>query len=350
MVGLEAARLPEDEAAQAGSDGLFSNIRRDAIATPRPVCCLAIDAEEDFDWDRPVRDTGYSTECMRRVTDLREILVAYGMRPSFMLTYPVLEDAAAVRLLRGQFERGECELGVQLHPWVTPPFDGEVDHGSYLGNLDAAAEERKLVQLTGKFRDVFGIDPVSFRAGRYGLSRSTTQLLERHGFTVDTSLAPRTDFRSAGGPDFSEYDCRPFWFGTGRSLLEMPLCRGLVGWGGTLAPWLYQAAVARPWAGLRAAAVLSRVRCAERVTLSPEGNDFAAMRRFLRGRQAMGQRVFSISFHSSSLWPGRNPYVRSRRDLHVFYDRLSAVLDMMADGGFAFATLSEMPALLGGAG
>lgn len=351
MVGVDAAWPP---AGTAGvdrvddSDGLFSNIRRKTIVTARPICCLAIDAEEDFDWDRPVRDTGYSTECMRHVTDLQEILGAYQCRPTYMLTYPVLEDAVVVRMLRGQYERGECELGLQLHPWVTPPFDGGVDHGSYLGNLEAVAEERKLLQLMGKFRNVFKMEPVTFRAGRYGLSRATTQLLERHGFTVDTSLAPRTDFEPAGGPDFSDYDCQPFWFGKRRALLEMPLCRGLVGWGGRLAPWLYQAAVRPPLAACRAAAILSRARCAERITLSPEGNDFAAMRRFLRRRQALGQSVFSISFHSSSLWPGRNPYVRDRPDLHVFYDRLSALLDLMANSGFAFATLAEMPALLGG--
>jgi hypothetical protein len=93
--------------------------------------------------------------------------------------------------------------------------------------------------------------------------------------------------------------------------------------------------------------VLSRLRCAERVTLSPEGNDVAAMRRFLRHRLARGQTVFSLSFHSSSLAPGRNPYVRSKAELHVFYDRLSASLDAMAGLGFGFAALADMPAMLG---
>ena len=347
VVGVDTVVLPRVPPGLAGSDGLFSNIRPHRTLSEQPICCLAIDAEEDFDWNRPVRDTGYSTECMRHVTDLREILAAYGLRPTYLLTYPVLEDPDVVRMLRGQWERGHCELGVQLHPWVTPPFEGSVDHGSYLGNLDPATEERKLVKLTGRFQDVFGVAPVTFRAGRYGLSRSTTHLLERHGFTVDTSLAPRTNFGPFGGPDFSEYDCQPFWFGERRALLEMPLCRGVVGWSRQLAPWLYGLAVQGPLAQVRAASVLSRTRCAERVTLSPEGNDFAAMRRFLSRRQALGQRVFSISFHSSSLWPGRNPYVRSRPELHEFYDRLSAVLTAMADDGFRFATLAEMPGLLG---
>jgi hypothetical protein len=71
------------------------------------------------------------------------------------------------------------------------------------------------------------------------------------------------------------------------------------------------------------------------------------MRRFLRHRRQQGQSVFSLSFHSSSLAPGLNPYVRTTADLHGFYDRLSAVLDTMAGWGFSFATLAEVPALLG---
>jgi hypothetical protein len=330
------------------ASGMFSNVRRQAYEPARPICCLAIDAEEDFDWDQPVHDTGYSTECMRRIVDLREIIAAYGFRPTYLLTYPVLENAGVVRMIRAQHERGECDMGIQLHPWVTPPFDEPSSQGSYLGNLDAATEERKLVNLIGKFREVFGVAPVTFRAGRYGLSRSTTHLLEKYGFTVDTSLAPRTDFTKSGGPNFSRYDCDTFWFGDRRALLEMPLCRSLVGWGGALAPLMYQAAVSPLMARCHVASVLSRLRCAERITLSPEGNDYAAMRRFLRHRRSHRQSVFSLSFHSSSLCPGRNPYVRSKRDLHVFYDRLSAIVDAMANIGFAFATLAEMPALLGG--
>jgi hypothetical protein len=329
------------------SDGLFSNIRPPVHAPERPICCLVLDAGEDFAWDQPARDTGYSTDGMRRIVDLREILAAYGLRPTYLLTYPVLENADVLRIIRGQHERGECDMGIDLHPWLTPPFDGPTDQSSYLGNLDVAVEERKLVKLMTKFREMFGMEPATFRAGCYALSHSTTRLLEKYGFVVDTSLAPRTNFCPAGGPDFSSYDCDAFWFGKERVLLEMPLCRSVIGWSGGLAPRLYKA-VSAPgrW---RAAFVLGRLRCAERITLSPEGNSYAAMRRFLRQRRGQSQNVFSLSFRSSSLWPGRNPYVRSRHDLHMFYDRLSAILDTMANSGFVFATLAEMPALLGGA-
>jgi hypothetical protein len=331
---------------QPDAPSLFDNVSRPAAMLRRPLCCLAVDAEEDFDWTRPVYATGYSTDCMYHIADLQEILAAYDLRPTYLLTYPVLEDDAAVRMIRREHQRGACDMGIQLHPWVTPPFDEPNDQASYLGSLHPAVEERKLVTLIARFRRAFGSDPVSFRAGRYGLSAVTTGLLEAYGFVVDTSLAPRTDFQPQGGPDFSGYDCEPFWFGRHRRLLELPLCRSLVGWSGQLAPWLYQAAAHASLAPWHVPAVLSRLRCAERVTLSPEGNDTSAMLRLLRHRRRNGQTVFSLSFHSSSLVPGRNPYVRSKADLHVFYDRLSAILDAMASWDFDFVALTDIPNLV----
>ncbi len=325
---------------------LFQNVRTTSCTTAQPLCCLAVDAEEDFDWNRPVRATGFSTECMHRIADLQGIVAAYGLRPTYLMTFPVLEDADAVRMIRCQYERGECDLGIQLHTWVTPPFEEPSTGASYLGSLDAVIEERKLVMLIRRFREIFGFAPVSFRAGRYGLSGSTARLLEKHGFTIDTSLAPRTNSRGDGGPDFSGYECDPFWFGETRALLELPLCRSLIGWSGPLAPLLYRA-TASPSGRWRMGGVLSRLRIAERVTLSPEGNDVAAMRRFLTQRRRMGQTVFSLSFHSSSMMPGRNPYVRTRADLHYFYDRLSEILDVMSGQGFRFAALGDIPTLLG---
>lgn len=315
------------------------------VRVARPACALVVDAEEDFDWDHPVQGTAYSTAHIQHIGVLHDILDAYGAVPTYLVTYPVLEDPSAVRAIRRELERGRCALGIQLHPWVTPPFDDDRAHeASYSGNLDAGLEERKLLTLARRFEEVFGFRPVVYRAGRYGLGRRTGLLLEENGFRVDTSIAPRTDFSAEGGPDYSTIDCAPFWFGTSRRLLEVPLCRSIIGWGGAAAPLLYRALTGPRLAASRAVGILTRIRCAERVTLSPEGNDVAAMQRLVRSLAARGQTVLPLSFHSSSLHPGQNPYVRSRADLHAFYDRLSALMGFLADTmAVEFVTLDSIP-------
>ena len=300
-------------------------------AVPRPgtrLGTVVIDAEEDFDWNVPVQRCRISTTNLRQVVALHEILRSWQAVPTYLLTYPVLEDSDAVRILRRQLELGQCAVGLQLHPWVTPPFEeAPLLRNSFLGNLGLDLEERKLVALKTRFEQCFGFAPTVYRAGRYGLSWHTAGLLEKHGLRIDTSLAPRTSFAAESGPDYTAYDYGLFWFGRQHSLLEVPLCRSMVGWTRSWASPLYQALAGRRWTRSRVLGLVTRLRGAERMTLSPEGNDTAAMRRLVRGLQARGENVLALSFHSSSLQPGQYPYVQSKADLHVFYDRLSEILD-----------------------
>ncbi|MDA8247580.1 MAG: hypothetical protein M0Z28_00220 [Rhodospirillales bacterium] len=320
---------------------------------PEPLATVLIDAEEDFDWLRPVRGVAHDVACMRHLSDLQGILGAYRAVPTYLLTYPVLQDAAIVASLRARLERGQCRVGIQLHPWVTPPFREAAEvRNSFAGNLPAAQEERKLLELMRAFRAGFGADPLIFRAGRYGLGAHTPALLERHGFLVDTSIAPCTSFADEAGPDFSASDYRSFWFGRSRRLLELPLCRSIVGWGGRPAARAYRwlAAAEPQYRGIaraRLPGLLAWTRCAERITLSPEGNDATAVGRLVGVLLRRRQNLLALSLHSSSLSVGHNPYVRSRAGLHLFYDRLSAILDLLAGRfGVRFVAAPELPALL----
>ena len=346
---------------------LFANATPATVSTP--LCTVLIDAEEDFDWLRPVRGVPYDIGCMRQLADLHTIMAAYGAVPTYMLTYPVLQDAATVASLRRHVAGGRCRVGLQLHPWVNPPYEeAALRANSFGSNLPADLEERKLIELVRLFRAAFGHAPTIFRAGRYGLGPNTPRLLEKHGFEIDTSIAPRTSFKAEAGPDFSSFDHGPFWFGTTRPLLEVPLCRDIVGWGGEAAARLYRSldrlpSDAQPGPdgshrrsvkgrlGQDAKRLLSKLmaasRCAERVTLSPEGNDAPAAGRLVAGLLRGRPTILALSLHSSSLVVGTNPYVRDRATLHWFYDRLSAMMDLMATRhAVRFVAGPDLPALL----
>jgi hypothetical protein len=342
--------MPAPPPPPARLSALFPSARPALLpATPaQPLCCVLIDAEEDFDWQRPVHGVAHDVGCMRHLSDLQSILAAYRAVPTYLLTYPVLQDAAIVAALRTRLARGQCLVGIQLHTWVNPPF-GEAPEvrNSFGANLSAEREEQKLLALMRLFSDAFGEMPKVFRAGRYGLGRHTPGLLEKHGFLIDTSLAPCTSFGDEEGPDFSADDFRAFWFGATRPVLELPLCRSIVGWGGAAAARAYRwlAATQKPRHILPG--LLAWSRCAERITLSPEGNDAVAAGRLARALLGRGQTVLALSLHSSSLSVGQNPYVRSKADLHGFYDQLSAILDMLAQRhATRFVASLELPALL----
>ena len=330
---------------QASQVQLFPNRRLAVVKGERPICTIVVDAEEDFDWMNPRRGVQMTTTNMLHTHTLQEIANAYGIRPTYLLTYPILEVPEIVKQLTYRMERGECDVGAQLHPWVTPPYDEYItDEHSFAGNLAPEFEYRKIMELKLKFTECFGKPPLMYRAGRYGLGDNSCAILESLGFRIDTSLAPRTDYRASGGPDYTDHGYRPFWFGGERNLLEIPLCRDIVGWAGTMAPPLYRKLSTSVFPALATAA---RLRCAERITLSPEGNDLKAMTRLVRRLYGAGERIFVVSLHSSSLTIGQNPYVQSKYDLRHLYDRLSGILDVMArDYATRFTGLLDIPAHL----
>lgn len=306
-----------------------------------PACTVVIDTEEDFDWADPVEGTQADTSHLRHIPELQAVFAAFGAIPAYMVTHRVLEDAEAVTILRREAEAGRCTLGLHLHPWVTPPLQGTRDPRlSFAGNLPPALEAVKLRTLADRFAAAFGFSARTYRAGRYGFGPSTETVLEELGITVDTSVAPRSDFSAEGGPDYTGFDFTPFWFGRSRRILELPLCRAIVGHAGRRAAALYRAT--GPGVPL---SLMTRLRLAERMTLSPEGHDAPTMIRLVRRITARGQHVLPISFHSSSIWPGGNPYVTTPAELRAFYDRLSAVLAHLRDRlGASFIALDDAPA------
>ncbi|MEA2767841.1 MAG: hypothetical protein QOD93_803, partial [Acetobacteraceae bacterium] len=282
----------------------------------RPILCIIVDAEEEFHWGRPVSARNNATSSIQYQKRAHEVFSCYDARPTYLVTYPITSDPSAAGVLREYLADGKCDIGAQLHPWVTPPFDSETEERlSFPGNLPPALEREKLHRLAEAVRQSFNVQPTVYKAGRYGLGPATAALLEDEGFLVDTSLIPRTRYTEAGGPDFSTFDYGPFWFGSRRRLLELPVTRALTGLMARRLPSVYGMAERKPFRNVRAAGLLARARLLERITLSPEGSDLAAMLRLTRTLLKRGERIFTLNYHSPSLEPGNTPYVRTHRDL-----------------------------------
>jgi phosphatidylinositol alpha-1,6-mannosyltransferase len=326
------------------SGALFPASEPIRLQAGRPILCIIVDAEEEFHWGRPVSARNNATSSIRYQKRAHEVFSCYDARPTYLVTYPIASDPSAAGVLRDYLADGQCDIGAQLHPWVTPPFDTETEERlSFPGNLPPALEREKLHRLAEAVRDSFNLQPTVYKAGRYGLGPSTAALLEDEGFLVDTSLIPRTRYTEAGGPDFSTFDYGPFWFGARRRLLELPVTRALTGLMADSMPSVYSLAEGKPFRSLRAAGLLARAGLLERITLSPEGSDLAAMLRLTRTLLKRGERIFTLSYHSPSLEPGNTPYVQTHRDLAVFLDRISGFLSFFRDElGGVFMTVKEL--------
>jgi len=291
-----------------------------------PVLTVVIDTEEEFDWRAPFDREATGVENISCQVLAQRVMDRYGIVPTYVVDYPVASTPAAVSALRAIADAGGCEIGAHLHPWVNPPFEEPLDpFHSYPGNLPTPLQREKLSRLANCIADAFGRRPVVYKAGRYGLGPATFGILAELGFAVDVSIVPHTDFSRSHGPDFTLLPSEPFLGPDG--IVALPLSvhfLGLLAGGGEA---LYPLIAGKAGMRLRLPGLLSRTGLLERLRLSPEGHSFDDLARQTRSALSRGERYFMLTYHSSSLLPGANSYVRDEAEREVFLAKLDRFFD-----------------------
>jgi len=316
-------------------------------AEQTPMLVVIVDTEAEFDWEarRPRQAMGVTS--VKRQDRAQRIFERYGVRPTFVLDYPVSSTPDAFEFIRDLHRSGACEIGAHLQPWDNPPLVEQItDENSYPGNLPFELEREKLIRLTRIIEDNIEVRPRIYKAGRYGVGRATARILAELGYEIDVSVVPGTDLSCKYGPDFSRCGTSPYWFGDDPALLEIPLCIGYTGLLAGTGGMAYILTMNERLKALHVPGVLARLHLVERITLTPEGVSFKEQRRLTRALLRRGHRVFSFTYHSPSLEPGNTPYVRNQVDLRGFLRRIEQYLDFFTGevGGRA-ATPFEIKAL-----
>lgn len=300
---------------------------------------VTVDTEEEFDWDQPIRRTGFTLHAVDRLARFQEFCEAEGVVPLYLVDYPIATSPAACAALRPAIAAGKAEVGVQLHPWVSPPHDEAVsEHNSYAGNLPAALEREKFCRLREAIEQGFGARPLIYRAGRYGLGRQTAELLIDQGIRIDTSVRARFDYSAAGGPNYRDHPVTPWWIDQPGGLMELPLTTVYWGLLRQFGPWLYP----KMWRVPELRGLLAKIGLLERIPLTPEG---VMLEEAIRGIDIAldeGLPILVFSFHSPSLAPGYTPYVRSEADLERFYEWWSAVFAYLRRRGIRPLSVSQL--------
>jgi hypothetical protein len=166
---------------------------------------------------------------------------------------------------------------------------------------------------------------------------------------VDTSITPFCDWSPYDGPDFSDYQVPSLYRfepenirdpNPRGSLIEVPptigffqgnikRCAGLLKW-----------ARKRYVKPLRLLGIFNRLRILNLRWLSPELNDGPGMIRLAEAFVRQGHLFLNLSFHSTSLLPGKSPFVRSNEDLNEFIYRIEIFMDFCLRKNFIFSPLN----------
>lgn len=319
----------------------------------RPIRVLVtVDTEEDNWWPTRVDVTARNVGELPR---LHEVLDAHGVRPTYLVTYRVARDEAAVRTLIRLRDRSGVEIGAHLHPWNTPPQRLEVAECVSLSDVPVGVQREMVRSLTGTIEETTGVRPRSFRAGRWSLPPSLVPILADAGYVADSSVLPYIHWHDVPGssPDHRA-PLRPYRLGTGEDL-DVPDPEGAVvevpatsGYNRTPWPWVSRFDRLVRARGLRALhlhGILHRTGLVRRITLTPEQFGARDMLRLSEAAFRQGVSVLNLHFHSSSLLPGCNEYVRTARDREVLLGRLSRYFEGLDERwSWRSATLSEVAA------
>ena len=294
------------------------------------------DAEEEFDWKGPFRREATSTEAIDALPHANRFFTDRNCIPTYLVDWPVVANPDSAAAMRAMADDGACDIGTQLHPWVNPPFDEAITReNSYAGNLPIALERAKLQTLTDKILQETGVRPAVYRAGRYGIGANTAALLAEAGYRLDVSVRATFDYRTQGGPDFSQH---PVWpWSVGHGVYEVPLTATTTG-------LLRDKLRVQDYAPARG--MLARLGLFDRVPLTPEGvrlhDALIAIRQLLDS----GHQLFSLSFHTPTVVPGHTPYVRNAADLKKFWLWWDGVFSLFAQHNVAPIRSGEIIAAL----
>jgi hypothetical protein len=307
----------------------------------RAYLCVSIDTECDKgpEWRsrRPMTFEGVHIGIVQR---LQPLFASYGAKPTYLVSPEVIRDAQSAEELKAI--GSGCELGAHLHGEYAEPgaWEPEVTR-DFQRDYEGDVEKRKLTYLTDQFIRAFEHQPVSFRAGRFGIGRRTIGILEELGYGVESSVTPNIDWSDQGSPglSFAGAPTQPYHpdrDDPGKpgesSLLEIPitirrrLLNSLPGIGKKLEPrWL------RPtWTSGDAL-----VRLAE--------DEIGEARRATPGRPV----VINAMLHNTEVIPDASPYADAEGTARAILDRLRVLLAFAQRESISVIGLGDVPEILG---
>ncbi|MFN3200652.1 MAG: hypothetical protein ACE366_19795 [Bradymonadia bacterium] len=287
---------------------------------------ITIDVESDM--PRWVVEPETTVENLKGIPRFQAMCDRLGVQPTYLMDYPVATRPEG-EVFRAIVDDKRCELGAHLHPWTCPPYSANEDRlqPTHPSRHTNSVQAEKLTALTEAIEQRFGQRPTSYRAGRFGLNGAGLQILERLGYTVDTSATPFTDWTGEGGVDWRAAPEVPYfpdrqqpWRRGSSPILEVPVS---IGWSRHIPDAVGRAIVKAPrrmrLVGLLNNPMFSLARLA---WLYPSRDTLDDMKHLAEVQVTRGVPFLNVFFHSSEIWPGQSIYTRTEDDLDQYLNTL----------------------------
>ncbi len=305
---------------------------------------VSIDVEEDMpNWKA---EDDVSVRNISAIPRLQKLFDQYGVKPTYLLSYPFAEDKESVSVFRSILKDNRCEIGSHLHPWTTPPVNQEEKDQLILPSaLKEDILETKLINLTNCIKDSFGFSPLSYRAGRFGFDLKTAVILKKLGYKVDTSVTPLTSWTCNNGPSFLHDRVEPHTLMEKynqddlESFLEIPVSIALTRDLGIFKGVYLNLPRYTKIRGLLGSKYLNIV---DLIWLYPAFYSYQEMIKLSEVLVERKVHVLNMFLHSNELKAGESVYHKTEEDINNYFDRMKYYFDyLFSNFTIKARTLSE---------
>ncbi len=224
-------------------------------------------------------------------------------------------------------ELEDSEVAPHLHPEFCPPnplFPNPAGQAGLanLCYLPPEVQRQKISAITELFQHQYGHQPLSFRAGRFAISRTTLQILAEHGYLIDTSITPGIrwfdhtrmtpiDFRFK--PRYPHFPFARHHQSQWQRFLEVPV--SIAGY------WPFPRTWLRPrW-------------CDNMITTA---------QRILHSQILKKKKILNIMFHNVDACAGCSPHCRDQSQEEDFLHQLDQFLNWCKENDAIFMTLNQL--------
>jgi hypothetical protein len=274
---------------------------------------------------------------------LDPIFCELDIRPTLFVTFQVARRQEHHDIILGLNEKWKGEIGAHLHTWNTPPIEPLPYPAPVTSELIPQDLLREKTNVLMESFKPMGVDPSSFRMGRFNMGPRMFSILENAGIRVDSSIAPaRSEY---GGPDHLAAPSDPYFPdpadpctpGLSRilevPLTILPLTPRL---GHTLERMTRTHLFPRPFAWWFSKNLGS-------LTAQPMSVGLKRLKAAIRVHLRRGGKTVTVFFHSSELMPGACPEHGTAGHVDQFLEKLRRFLAWLRkDVGAESLTLSQL--------
>ena len=196
---------------------------------------ISIDTEGDNLWSWKKGDE-IRTENAKYLMRFQDLCNQFGFIPTYLTNYEMITDETFCKWLKLHVQTKECEVGMHLHAWSTPPYS-ELHNclvepaQPYLIEFPIEEMERKISTMTYVISERLESNIVTHRAGRWAMDNRYFDLIAKYGYKVDCSVTPHIDWSKysgetvgSKGSDYSKCNEQPHFIDTSHGIiLEIPV-------------------------------------------------------------------------------------------------------------------------------